>query len=180
MFGIWAVGALMIAWAAQSWTTGLLVIFTSFIWFFGFANNYHERLATFYPLLLVPTLVPLAWLIRSKALYSLTFLGFIFALPVLAFAQLEADELTLPALAAAGFLAWAAGVFHRLSGLRKEFSNPLVNLGIAALACGTYFWSFDGVWSGNYSGDVNQFYWLIPLQRLCVYRKGWINHEEVI
>src|SRR5262245_1048211 len=162
LFGIWAVGALLMAWAAQSWITGLLVVATSIIWFFGFANNHHERLATFYPLVLLLAMLPLAWLIRSPLLYSFTFLGFIFALPGLAFAQMQDGELALPALAAGGFLAWATGEFHRLSELRKEFSNPLVNLGIAALGCGAYFWSFDGIWSGHYSGGVNRFYWLIP------------------
>ncbi|MCI0664450.1 MAG: DUF2157 domain-containing protein [Acidobacteria bacterium] len=127
LFGIWAIGALLMAWAAKSWITGLLVIVTSITWFFGFAYDYHERLATIYPFLLALTLLPLAWMIRSRVLYCLTFLGFIFALPGLAFAQMEDSELALPALAATGFLVWAIGEFHQSRFQRERSSLPVVD-----------------------------------------------------
>src|SRR5215510_3593253 len=76
-FGAWAIGSLVMAWAAQSWITGALVIATSFTWFVGFANDSHERLATVYPPLLAIALLPLAWKVRSRTLYTLTFLGLI-------------------------------------------------------------------------------------------------------
>src|SRR6266540_1064363 len=84
MFGVWALGSLAMAWAARSWITGLLVIVTSFTWFVGFADDFHERLAIVYPPLLAAALLPLAWTIRSRALNTLTFLGLIISLPVLA------------------------------------------------------------------------------------------------
>src|SRR5262249_49831264 len=90
--GAWAIGALVMAWAAQSWITGLLVIVTSFTWFFGFAHDHHERLATVYPPLLIIALLPLAWKIRSRTLYMLTFLGFISAMLTLAWAQLGRER----------------------------------------------------------------------------------------
>ncbi|MCI0336424.1 MAG: DUF2157 domain-containing protein [Acidobacteria bacterium] len=162
LFGVWAVGVLLMSWAVRSWITGVLVIVTSLVWMVGFANDYHERLATVYPFLLAITLLPLAWVIRSRVLYTLTFLGLICALPALAIAQLSADGYMLIALAAGGFLSWAVGEFHRATGLREEFGTPLVNLGIAALASGAFLWSFKHMWHWLDLGDPNQFYWLIP------------------
>ncbi len=162
MFGVWALGSLAMAWAARSWITGLLVIVTSFTWFFGFATDYHERLATVYPLLLVAALLPLAWTIRSRALYTLTFAGFIGAMLTLTFVQLDTNGLSLIAIAAGGFVTWAVGEFHRATGRRGEFGNPAANLGIAALATGAYFWSFHRAWLWWRVIDGGQFHWLIP------------------
>ncbi|HKQ74421.1 MAG TPA: DUF2157 domain-containing protein [Blastocatellia bacterium] len=161
-FGVWALGSLAMAWAARSWITGLLVIVTSFVWFFGFATDYHERLATVYPPLLVAAIVPLAWMIRSRALYTLAFLGFIGASLTLAFVQLDTNRYSLITIAAGGFVAWAVGSFHRASGIKAEFGNPVANLGITTLAASAYFWSFHEVWKWGGYVKPNQLYWLIP------------------
>jgi len=163
MFGVWALGSLAMAWAVRSWIIGLLVIVTSFAWFFGFAEDYHERLATVYPPLLAATLLPLAWTIRSRTLYTLTFLGFICASLSLASVQLDADRYSLIAIAASGFVAWAAGVFHRATGIRAEFGNPVANLGIATLAASAYFGSFHEVWECGGCVSPNRVHWLIPV-----------------
>src|SRR5262249_51593239 len=151
------------AWAAQSWITGLLVIVTSFTWFFGFAHDHHERLATVYPPLLIIALLPLAWKIRSRTLYMLTFLGFISAMLTLAWAQLGRERYSLIAFAAAGLAAWAVGEFHRTSGVMAEFGRPVSSLGIATLAASAYFWSFREVWRGGSYFGVNRLQWLIPV-----------------
>jgi uncharacterized membrane protein len=161
-FGLWALGSLAMAWAARSWITGLLVIITSFVWFFGFATDLHERLATVYPPLLVAALLPLAWTIRSRALYTLAFLGFIGASLTLAFVQLETKRYSLITIAAGGFVAWAVGSFHRASGIKPEFGNPVANLGIVTLAASAYFWSFHEVWEWGSFVKPNRLYWLIP------------------
>jgi len=161
-FGVWALGSLAMAWAARSSITGLLVIVTSFVWFFGFANDYHERLATVYPPLLVAALLPLAWTIRSRALYTLVFLGFIGASLTLAIVQLDTNRYSLITIAAGGFVAWAVGSFHRASGIKAEFGNPVANLGIATLAASAYFWSFHEVWEWGAYVKPNRLYWLIP------------------
>jgi uncharacterized membrane protein len=161
-FGVWALGSLAMAWAARSWIISLLVIATSFSWFSGFATDSHERLATVYPPLLVAALLPLAWTIRSRALYTLIFLGFILASLTLAFVQLETNRYALIAIAAGGFVALAVGSFHRASGIRKEFGNPVANLGIATLAASAYFWSFHEIWEWGAYVKPNQLYWMIP------------------
>jgi uncharacterized membrane protein len=161
-FGVWALGSLAMAWAARSWVTGLLVIVTSFVWFFGFATDYHERLATIYPPLLAAALLPLAWTIRSRQLYTLTFLAFIGASLTLALVQLETSRYSLIAIAAGGFVAWAVGSFHRASGIKAEFGNPVANLGIATMAASAYFWSFHEVWKWGPDVRPNRYYWLIP------------------
>ncbi len=161
-FGVWALGSLAMAWAARSWITGLLVIVTSFAWFFGFATDHHERLATVYPPLLVAALIPLAWQIRSRALYTLTFLGFIGSVLTLAFVQLESNRFSLIAIAAGGFVAWAVGEFHLASGTKTEFGGPVANLGIATLAASAYFWSFHDVWKWGSYVSPNRLLWLTP------------------
>jgi uncharacterized membrane protein len=162
MFGVWALGSLAMAWAARSWITGLLVIVTSFTWFAGFADDFHERLAIVYPPLLAAALLPLAWAIRSRALYTLTYLGLICSLPMLAYARFSNDRYALTAFAAGGFVAWAAGEFHRATGIRKEFGNPAANLGLAALAIAAYIWSFHWVWQEwRYYAESRRLYWLI-------------------
>ncbi len=161
-FGVWAIGSLAMAWAARSWITGLLVVVTSFVWFFGLANDYHERLATVYPLLLAGALLPLAFHVRSRALYALTFLGLIGAMLTLAGVQSGGARYTVIAIAAGGFVAWAVGEFHRATGLRREFGNPIANLGVATLAAGAYVWSFHSMWRGGGFARQTQLYWLIP------------------
>ncbi|HEY8460151.1 MAG TPA: DUF2157 domain-containing protein, partial [Blastocatellia bacterium] len=161
-FGAWALGSLAMAWAARSWVIGLLAIAASYIWFSGFALDFHERLATFYPPLLAVTLLPLAWAIRSQALYALTFLGFICASLTLAFVQLGTNRYALIAIGAGGFVACAVGCFHRASGIKAEFGDPVANMGIGALAASAYFWSFHEVWKWSPQLKPNRFYWLIP------------------
>src|SRR5262245_28600857 len=163
MFGVWALGSLAMAWAARSWITGLLVIVTSFTWFVGFADDYHERLAIVYPPLLAAALLPLAWTIRSRALYTLTFLGLIFSLPVPALVRFDNEWYALIAVAAGGFVAWAAGEFHRATGIRKEFGAPASNLGLATLAYAAYQWSFHLAWRWPEDIAWNHLYWLIPV-----------------
>ncbi len=163
MFGVWALGSLAMAWAARSSIIGILVIVTSLAWFNGFAEDYHERLATVYPPLLVIALLPLAWTIRSRTLYTLTFLGFIYATLTLALVQLHTNRYSLIAIAAGGFVAWAVGEFHRASGVGTEFSNPVANLGAATLAASAYFWSFHEVWKWGGYVRPNRLHWLIPV-----------------
>jgi hypothetical protein len=171
------------AWAARSWITGLLVIVTSFTWFAGFADDYHERLAIIYPPLLAAALLPLAWAIRSRALYTLTFLGLIISLPVLALVGFSNERYALIAVAAGGFAAWAAGEFHRATGIRKEFGTPASNLGLATLAYAAYQWSFHWIWRwpGNiYRGHL---YWLIPAGvavaiGVALLAKAWARMDE--
>jgi uncharacterized membrane protein len=162
MFGVWALGSLAVAWAARSWLTGFLVIVTSFTWFAGFANDYHEQLAIVYPPLLAAALLPLAWTIRSRALNTLTLLGLIFSLPTLAYARFSDERLALIAVAAGGFVAWAAGEFHRATGIRREFGNPAAHLGLTALAMSAYLWSFHWMWQGREFFHWSHFHRLIP------------------
>ena len=162
-FGAWAIGSLAMAWAARSWLTGVLVLATSFTWFVGFAADHHERLAAIYPFLLAATLLSLAWMIRSRVLETLTFLGVISALAILAGIEANSSRSVLLAAIAGGFLAWAVGEFHRTTGVREEFGNPVASLGIVALAVGAYVWSFRSMWKwdrGDWHGGAS---WLIPV-----------------
>jgi uncharacterized membrane protein len=149
-FFAWALGSLAVAWAARSWLTGLLVLGVSFVWFAGFATDGHAKAATVYPFALAAALLPLAWLVRSRVLYALTFLGVIASLCVLA-------------LALGGLLAWAAGEWHRVSGVRAEFGNLTAGLGLASLAAAAYVWSFRELWRHLSNDGPHGFAWVIPV-----------------
>jgi uncharacterized membrane protein len=182
-FGVWALGSLAMAWAARSWITGLLVIVTSFTWFVGFADDFHERLAIVYPPTLAAALLPLAWTIRSRALYTLTFLGLICSLPMLAYARSSNNRYALMAVAAGGFVAWAAGEFHRATGIRREFGNPAAYLGLATLATGAYLWSFHWAWRWSVLPGWNHLHWLIPAGvavaiGVALLAKAWPGMDE--
>jgi len=183
MFGVWALGSLAMAWAARSWITGLLVIVTSFTWFAGFAEDSHERLAIVYPPLLAAALLPLAWTIRSRALNTLTYFGLICSLPVLTLIRFDNVRYVLIAVAAGGFAAWAAGEFHRATGIRKEFGAPASNLGLATLASAAYLWSFHWAWRWSDNIDWNHLYWLIPAGfavaiGVALLAKAWARMDE--
>lgn len=83
-FGAWAVGSLVMAWALRSWLIGVLALGTSFIWFIGFQDDNHQRAAVVYPFVLALVLIPLAWIIRSRVLYTGTLLGVVIAACVIA------------------------------------------------------------------------------------------------
>jgi uncharacterized membrane protein len=162
-FGAWALGSLVMAWAAQSWITGALVVVTSLLWASGLTLDQRPRMMTLYPLALGAALIPLAWQTRSRALYVLTLAGVTVALLVL-----MTGRHTLLALTAGGLLAWAAGEAHRVTGIRKEFGNPAAGLGIATLATGAYFWSFQAIWKGSTARPVKSFIFLVPITAVIV------------
>jgi uncharacterized membrane protein len=158
----WGVGALAMAWAVNSWLTGVLALVTTFVWFVGFAEDAHERAATVYPFLLAAALLPLAWRSGSRVLYTLTFVGLIGALPTLAGIESDAGLNVLLALMAGGFVTWAAGEFHRTTGNQPAFGNPLATLGLIVLAACSYIWSFHFLWDRNWYDQWRAFYWLLP------------------
>ena len=158
----WGVGALVMAWAVNSWLTGVLALVTTFVWFVGFADDAHERAATAYPFLLAAVLLPLAWRSGSRVLYTLTFLGLICALPALAGIESDSGLNVLLALMVGGFLTWTAGEFHRTTGNKPEFGNPLAMLGLVVLAGCSYVWSFHYVWDHSWTQQWRAFYWLLP------------------
>lgn len=158
----WGVGALAMAWAVNSWLTGVLALVTTFVWFAGFAGDAHERAATVYPFLLAAALLPLAWRTGSRVLYTLTFLGLICALPTLAGIESDSGLNVLLALMAGGFLAWAAGEFQRTTGNQPAFGNPLATLGLIVLAVCAYLWSFHFLWDRSWDSQWHGFYWLLP------------------
>jgi uncharacterized membrane protein len=167
-FGAWALGSLVVAWAAQSWITGALVMVTSLLWSSGLTFDQSPKLLAAYPIALGAALIPLAWQTRSRALYVLTLAGITLALCVLAVEYGNSGRHLLLALTAGGLLAWAAGEAHRVTGIRKEFGNPAAGLGIATLATGAYFWSFQAIWKGSTARPVKSFIFLVPITAVIV------------
>lgn len=159
----WGVGALAMAWAVNSWLTGVLALVTTFVWFIGFAEDFHERAATVYPFLLAAALLPLARRTSSRVLYTLTFFAIICALTALAEIKGSSGLNVLLALMAGGFLTWAAGEFLRTAGNQPGFGNPLATLGLVTLAAGAYVWSFHHLWDRNWGSQWRTYHWLLPV-----------------
>ena len=147
-----ALGSLVMAWAVRSWLIGVLALGTSFIWFIGFQSD-HEQSASFYPLILAVSLLPLAWIIRSRVLYAGTLLGLIIAACVLAGYQGSGRQLLLT-MAAGGMLMWALGQLHGASEWRREFANITAAFGLGLLAVAAYIWSFHYLWDQSVFGPM--------------------------
>ena len=145
-FGAWAIGSLAVAWAIRSWIIGVLVLFTSFLWFIGFQDDHHQRAALLYPFAIAVALIPLAWIIRSRVLYAGTWLGIVIAASVIAGNHGSANQALL-AMAAGGLLMWMLGQLHRAAAWRKEFANVAAGLGLSTLAATAYIWSFHELWT---------------------------------
>ncbi|MEN3332559.1 MAG: hypothetical protein V7641_1924 [Blastocatellia bacterium] len=145
MFGAWALGSLAMAWAMRSWLAGLLVIFTSLLWFVGFQGDGHELSASAYPVALAAALIPLACLIRSRLLYAGTLLGVIVSAGVLAGGD-DGGRAWLLAITAGGVFAWAVSELHRVTGWHREFANLTAGLGLSTLAVAAYLGSFQWLW----------------------------------
>ncbi|HKY29871.1 MAG TPA: DUF2157 domain-containing protein, partial [Pyrinomonadaceae bacterium] len=152
-FGAWALGSLVMAWAVRSWIIGVLALGTSFIWFIGFQSDNHDQAASFYPLILAASLLPLAWIIRSRVLYAGTLLGIITAACVLAGYQGSGRQL-LFTMAAGGMFMWTLGGLHRASGWRMEFGNITAGFGLSLLAVAAYVWSFHWLWDPSEFGPM--------------------------
>ena len=151
-FGAWALGSLVMAWAIRSWIIGVLALGTSFIWFIGFQSDY-EQSASFYPLILAISLLPLAWIIRSRVLDVGTLLGIITAACVLAGYQGSGRQLLLT-IAAGGMFMWALSELHRASAWCLEFANITAAFGLGLLAVAAYIWSFHELWDSSVFGPM--------------------------
>jgi uncharacterized membrane protein len=151
-FGAWALGSLVMAWAIRSWIIGVLALGTSFVWFVGYQSDHYQS-ALAYPLILAITLLPLAWIIRSRVLYAGTLLDIIVAACVLAGYHGSGRQL-LFTMAAGGMLMWALGELHRTSEWRMEFANITRASGLGLLALTAYVWSFHGLWEGFVFGPM--------------------------
>ena len=151
-FGAWALGSLVMAWAFRSWIIGVLALGTSFFWFLGFQSDYDQS-ASVYPLILAISLLPLAWLIRSRVLYAGTLLGVITAACVLAGYQGSGRQL-LFTMAAGGMLMWVLGQVHCAADWGTEFANITAGFGLGLLAMAAYIWSFHDVWASLAFGPM--------------------------
>lgn len=176
-FGAWALGSLVMAWAVRSWIIGVLALGTSFIWFIGFQSD-HEQTASLYPLILGVSLLPLAWIIRSRVLYAGTLLGVITAACVVAGAQGSGRQL-LFTMAAGGMFLGALGEFHRASESRREFANVTAGFGLGLLALAAYIWSFHDLWDRSSFGPMRSLWaFLFLALSLAISLWAWSQTER--
>lgn len=166
-FGAWALGSLVMAYAARSWITGVLALVNVVIWFLGISHAHQSTGMMVIPLLAAAIFLPLAWQLRSRVLYAATFVGFTIMLCSIAEQQHNSFKYILISLVICGFTTWAAGEFHRFKNIRPEFGNLLAGLGILTLGTISYVWSFhewwqEGNWLNRAEAKPPTFYWLVP------------------
>ena len=166
-FGAWALGSLVMAYAARSWITGLLALVTAVVWLQGISYRHPGAWMALVPLLIAAVFLPLAWQLRSRVLYVATFAGFTYTVSSLAATRYNSERLVLATMVAGGFVAWAAGEFHRSKNIRPEFGNPTAGLGILLLGVSAYIWSFHWWWDadnwlGRAASRPMTFHWLMP------------------
>lgn len=188
-FGAWALGSLAMAWAIRSWIIGVLVLFTSFLWFVGIQNDNHDWPASLYPLILAFCLLPLAVMIRSRVLYAGTIVGIIAAACVLAGQHGSARQL-LFTMAAGGMSMWTLGELHGALAWRVEFANITAGLGLGLLAATAYVWSFHWLWHPAAFGSMRStwaivFFVLSLAASLVLQRRGkqpqlWLTAGGVV
>ena len=167
VWGAWALGSLVMAYAARSWITGLLALVNSVIWFLGISDAHHNFWLAIMPLLIAALFLPLAWQLCSRVLYAATFVSFTIALCSLAEQQHNGVKYILMTLVIGGFLAWATGEFHRVKNIRPEFGNPPAGLGILTLGVIAYIWSFHEWWQtdswlNRSAAERPTLHWLLP------------------
>jgi uncharacterized membrane protein len=177
IFGAWVIGTLVMAWAVRSWAIGLLAIFASFLWLTGSYIDGNPKISIAYPLVLGATMLPLAFIVRSRILYAATFLTIIISTCVIAGFDHSGTSVIL-AMAASGFLTWTVGEFHRITNWHREFANIAVRLGLSALALAAYIGSFHDLWKPS-----AQIYRFPPLAILflaiaVVTSVLWLQREE--
>jgi uncharacterized membrane protein len=166
-FGAWALGSLVMAYAARSWITGVLALVTAVTWFQGISHAHPSAWMMVVPLLIAAVFLSLAWQLRSRVLYVASFAGLTFVLCSFAAERYSSGKYVLATMIVGGFAAWAAGEYHRVKNLRAEFGHPTAALGILILGGSAYIWSFHWWWRHRdwaTSGDANapNFYWAIP------------------
>lgn len=167
-YGAWAIGSLLIAWAAESRIIGLLYLLTSFIWFGEYNEKNNELIVSFYPLALAITLLPLARRLNSSVLYTFTFIGMFTSLTTLAAGQLSASRYALGVLAIGGLFTWSSGEFYVILNQFKDIADTLRKLGVAILGVSAYIGSFHWVSENPPDHGSNKFYWVIPIMVLGV------------
>ena len=171
-FGLWAVGSLAVAWAIRSWITGVLGLFTSFLWFAGFQNDGYEGLANLYPPAVAALFLPLAFKTASRALYASVLLCVLISTCVLAGIGPDGVQ-TLLALSAGGLLVWVLFEVQRLTGWRREFATITEGLGLVVLSLAAYLSSFHAFWQEPASRRVLPFLPLVYLA-LSFAASGWL------
>jgi uncharacterized membrane protein len=173
-FGAWALGSLVMAYAARSWITGMLALVTSVIWFQGILSDHPRMWMLIVPLAMAAAFLPLAWQLGSRVLYVATFAGVTITMCSLAAERYSDGRYVLVTMIVGGFVMWAVGEFHRVKKLRPEFGNPAAALGILILAGSAYVWSFHWWWEFHdwvtRSDDMPamKYYWVIPTVVMAV------------
>ena len=173
-FGAWALGSLVMAYAARSWITGMLALVTAVTWFQGISSDHPSTWMLIVPLAMAAIFLPLAWQLGSRVLYVATFAGVTFALCSLAAERYSDGRYVLVTMIVGGFVMWATGEFHRVKNLRPEFGNPAAALGILILAGSAYVWSFHWWWefhdwvTRSADAPAMNYYWAIPTVVIAV------------
>lgn len=142
-FSAWALGALLVAYAAASLPNLLIAVVTSFIWFCGWTDD-HRDTFSFYPFLAAAAFLPFAYWRKSVPAFVLAALAVCVGFIVAAGVQGDVGPCML-AMIGSGALLVGFGLMALDSDRHRPFAPAAIALGALALMVATYVFSFREV-----------------------------------
>ncbi|MBF0501022.1 MAG: DUF2157 domain-containing protein [Candidatus Riflebacteria bacterium] len=156
--GAWALGSMAMAWAVQSGSMGLLSLFTSLIWYFGFLESFPrdgtpELLSVVMPITFGGVFLPLAVISASGWLFAFSMLTVLF---LAFFAGLQGNTTASVLLTplAVGFFMWAVGLWLHESSLGRSYGSFTRRLGWLTMAISAWFFAFKDFWKHSSHHDT--------------------------
>ena len=185
-FFAWAIGAAVISYCLMSVPNAVIAVVASFVWFCGWIGDHPDTLS-WYPVALLATGLPFAYLKRSAVAFFLVLVSFAVSAPIAIGVAVEAPVMVFLTGIGASLLLVACGVFHRAVKPRPEVSNQALVLGGVSLAVWSNALSFadmaeevaDWMWAGD--DAVAAFALVFILAVLCVgVLLSWRSRKEAL
>ncbi len=144
LFGPWAIGAIVMAYALGSTPNAVIAIVTSFVWFTG-RIDWGELTYWYYPFVAAALFLPYCYWRKSTFAFTLTLLAVALG-TILACVDVPGGEFFITiSLIAIGILYTCCGLIAVESTKFKSFGSPAIFLGYVAVSIPVYLCSFREV-----------------------------------
>lgn len=155
MFMMWAVGAVLMAYAVGSVPNAVIAIVTSFVWFAGQHDWYYSDGLWWYPLAVVAMFGGFAYWRRSAFMFGLTVVCIGISLPM----SLSRHNIfgAFEGMLIAGAFSFVCGVLCRKSERVGNFTAMGVVFGVGIVAITLYLCSFGEI-AGEVTDEMGRFF----------------------